>query len=96
MWFISNVFYFQNSFEADLSVQDVCRDGYLTDLLTKYDTRLNNTNEIIKEKQIELQHSKEVTERSVDNSNFKQAKVVYISQCRKPENMKSAMRVAHA
>ena len=38
---------------------------------------------------------KSLTKKHRDNNNLKQAKVVYISQCRKPEDMKSAMQIAH-
>ena len=39
---------------------------------------------------------KSLTKKHRDNNNLKQAKVVYISQCRKLEDMKSAMCIVHA
>ena len=39
---------------------------------------------------------KSLTKKQRDNKNFKQAKVIHITQCRKPEDMKSAMCIAHA
>jgi hypothetical protein len=53
----------QNSFAAEISVQEVCHGNFLKDLMAKYDTRLKSSQEQIKEKQIELDHSQEITQR---------------------------------
>ena len=39
---------------------------------------------------------KSLTKKHRVNNSYGQAKVVYVTQCRKPEDMKAAMRVTHA
>jgi len=47
-------FIFQSTLETDLSIHEVCSADFLKDLMTKYDTRLKNSQDLLKKKQVSM------------------------------------------
>lgn len=53
----------KNQLESDLSLQSVCQDTFLEDLMNKYDTRMKQSDLLIQTEIVKLDHSREINEK---------------------------------